>query len=58
MAWYKGTFACGHEGKVNVIGKMKDREWKVNRLFSEVCEECRKKEQDEANKEALDKAIK
>lgn len=58
MAWYKGTFACGHEGKVNVIGKMKDREWKVNRLFSEVCEECRKKEQDEANKEALDKASK
>ena len=21
MAWYEGTFACGHEGRVNIIGR-------------------------------------
>ena len=30
MAWYNGTFSCGHEGKVNIIGKAKDREWKMD----------------------------
>ena len=25
MAWYEGTFACGHEGRVNIIGPQKDR---------------------------------
>ena len=31
---YSGTFSCGHEGKVNIIGKAKDREWKIERKFS------------------------
>lgn len=31
---YSGTFSCGHEGKVNIIGKAKDREWKIERAFS------------------------
>ena len=21
MAWYEGTYACGHEGRVNIIGR-------------------------------------
>ena len=25
MAWYEGTYACGHEGRVNIIGPQKDR---------------------------------
>lgn len=44
MAWYYGTFACGHEGRVNIIGPHKDREWKKERAFSNYCYECRQKE--------------
>ena len=43
MAWYNGTFSCGHEGRVNVIGKIKDREWKTERKFSNMCPDCYKK---------------
>lgn len=28
MAWYEGTYACGHEGRVNIIGPQKDRGYK------------------------------
>lgn len=57
MSWYYGTFSCGHEGRVNIIGKSKDRQWKADRKFSGLCEDCFKeqleKEKQEANKEAL-----
>ena len=45
MAWYNGTFSCGHEGRVNIIGKMSERQWKIDKYFSGVCEECKKKEE-------------
>ena len=48
MAWYNGTFSCGHEGRVNIIGKMSERQWKIDKYFSGVCEECKKKEREEA----------
>lgn len=48
MAWYNGTFSCGHEGWVNIIGKMSERQWKIDKYFSGVCEECKKKEREEA----------
>lgn len=47
MAWYYGTFSCGHEGRVNIIGPAKDREWKKERAFSGLCPECYKKKSDE-----------
>ena len=47
MAWYNGTFSCGHEGRVNIIGKMSERQWKIDKYFSGVCEECKKKEREE-----------
>lgn len=60
MAWYYGTFSCGCEGRVNVIGPTKDRQWKVDRKFEGLCEECyiKKLEADrkKANKEAEEKA--
>ena len=60
MAWYNGTFSCGHEGRVNVIGPSKDRQWKIDRKFSGVCEECYEKqlleEREKANKEAAEKS--
>lgn len=47
MAWYNGTFSCGHEDRVNIIGKMSERQWKIDKYFSGVCEECKKKEREE-----------
>lgn len=60
MAWYYGTFSCGHEGRVNIIGPTKDRQWKADRQFEKMCPECWEKyleeERQTANKEALEKA--
>ena len=58
MAWYYGTFSCGHEGRVNIIGPTKDRQWKADKRFSGMCEECYSKWLEEEkkikNKEALE----
>lgn len=54
MAWYYGTYSCGHEGRVNVIGKMSERQWKIDRHFEGVCEDCRNREQEENNKKSLE----
>lgn len=60
MAWYYGTFSCGCEGRVNIIGPGKDREWKKERAFSKLCPECYDKhleeERERKNKEAAEKA--
>lgn len=37
MAKYEGTYACGHDGVVNVIGKMSERQRKVDYAFSHLC---------------------
>lgn len=47
MAWYEGTFSCGHEGRVNIIGPNKDRQWKIDYHFSGLCPECYEKERQE-----------
>lgn len=44
MAWYYGTYSCGHEGRVNITGPGKDRGWKIERRFSGLCPECYKKQ--------------
>lgn len=60
MAQYSGTFSCGHEGTVNVIGPTKDRQWKIDRKFGSLCDKCYKeqleKEKERKNKEALEKS--
>lgn len=60
MAWYYGTYACGHEGRVNIIGPVKDRQWKADREFSKMCPDCWKKHLEEKrereNREAAEKA--
>ncbi|MGL5718035.1 MAG: hypothetical protein ACRCX2_33840 [Paraclostridium sp.] len=57
MAWYNGTFACGCEGRVNIIGPGKDREWKKERSFNNLCSNCYKEkleqERELKNAEAL-----
>lgn len=58
MAWYHGTYSCGHEGRINLIGPTKDREWKKEREFSGLCPECYKKKleaQRKAENEASEK---
>lgn len=60
MAWYYGTYSCGHEGRTNVVGPTKDRGRKVEWHFSGLCPECYKKKQEEKrdaeNKEAAEKS--
>lgn len=40
MAWYYGTYACGHEGRTNVVGPTKNRQWIADRRFEGLCPEC------------------
>lgn len=54
MAWYYGTYSCGHEGRVNVIGRPSERQWKIDRHFEGICENCKIKEREEKNKESLE----
>lgn len=44
MAWYYRTYACGHEGRENVTGKTEERMYRVEKLFSGLCPECRKRQ--------------
>lgn len=47
MAWYEGTYSCGHEGKTNIVGPTKDRQWKADRHFEGLCPECYEKARQE-----------
>lgn len=40
MAWYFGTYRCGHEGRVELYGKSDDRERRKNNIFGGLCPEC------------------
>ena len=60
MAWYYGTYSCGCEGRTNVVGPTKNRQWITDKKFQGVCPECYKKQKEEekekANEEAKEKA--
>lgn len=60
MAWYYGTYACGHEGRENIIGPTKNRQWIADRKFEGLCYECYQakleEEREVANKAAEEKA--
>lgn len=60
MAWYYGTFSCNHEGRVNIIGPVKDREWKAEYKFNGLCPECYQKwkeeERERKNREAQEQS--
>lgn len=53
MAWYEVKCnECGKEFRVQLMGKVRDREWKLEH-WTWVCEECKtKKKEDEAQKAA------
>ncbi len=44
---YHGTYSCGHEGTVNIVGPTKDRQWKIDREFSGLCPDCYQKQIEE-----------
>lgn len=60
MAWHYGTFGCGCEGRVNITGPTKNRQWIADRKFEGLCPECweehLKEERERKNKEAAEKA--
>jgi hypothetical protein len=58
MAWYYGTYNCGHEGRVNIIGPMKDRQWKADRQFSKMCPECWERHLEERRQKANEESKK
>lgn len=58
MAWYYGTYSCGHEGRVNVVGPQKDRPWKIEREFKKLCLDCYEKKRAEKAKVAEKEAKK
>jgi hypothetical protein len=60
MSWYYGTFSCKHEGRVNITGPVKNRQWIADRKFEGLCPECYEKHLEEerikANEVAAEKA--
>lgn len=52
MAKYTVTHKCGHEKEHNLIGPRRSREWKLERLESELCDECEAAERERQNAEA------
>ncbi|KHF33405.1 hypothetical protein CM49_04353 [Paenibacillus sp. P1XP2] len=56
MSWHYGTYACGHDGRVQVFGKGKDREWKATAEFSKLCPDCYKTKLEEENALQAEKA--
>lgn len=47
MSWYYGTYSCEHEGRVNIVGPEKNRQWIADRKFEGLCPECYKKHLEE-----------
>lgn len=40
MAQYTVTYACGHTGTLELFGKGKDREWKLQKAAEGDCPQC------------------
>lgn len=58
MAWYDITYSCGHAGRLNLIGKVKDRERRIEWLESSgECPDCFKARK-EQERQAKSKAAK
>ena len=57
MAKYQITYSCGHEGEIQLFGKMTERDRKIKWLESEgLCPECYKAKQAAEREEASAKA--
>ena len=54
MSWYTGIHSCGHESGIELVGKKSYKEWRAKQYFSDVCPECRQKEQEKRAKEVAE----
>lgn len=45
-AKYNVNYACGHTGRVELFGKIKDREWRIEQMEKSNCPDCRHKAMD------------
>ena len=51
MSWYEGKHSCGHEGGIELVGTKSYKEWRAKQYFSDLCPDCKQKENEERNKE-------
>jgi hypothetical protein len=56
MAWHYGTHSCGHDGRVQIYGPHKHREWKAKKWFERPCDECLAKQRQAENVQNAEKA--
>lgn len=40
---YEITYKCGHEGCVDLCGPFKTRQWRLEQMADELCQECARK---------------
>lgn len=52
MAWYELHHSCGHTGRVNLIGPHKQRNWRIERMEADICDECKERARAEENARA------
>lgn len=57
MARYYVTHSCGHVSEVHLLGKMKNRQWRLDQMALELCPDCEKKENEEWQKKKSAKVV-
>jgi hypothetical protein len=59
MAWYFGTYLCGHEGRTQIYGPEDGRQHKADWHFgSLICKDCWLKKKLEEKKKAYEQKAK
>ena len=60
MAWYTGTYSCGHDGREQICGPTKNRQWIADSKFMGLCPECYQRklinDRDASNQKAVEEA--
>lgn len=54
MAKYNVTHSCGHVERVDLIGPHRSREWRIERMQTERCQDCRHEELQRQNAQAAE----
>ena len=50
---YQVTYACGHEGRVDLFGKHSEREYKLEQFARDICPECAAAQRAKKDEEAI-----
>ncbi|KZE78150.1 hypothetical protein AV654_19435 [Paenibacillus elgii] len=56
MAWHNLTYACGHEGREQILGPVNNRAWIAERSAAGLCPDCYKESQNKRREEENCKA--